>query len=119
MTDNITKPVTILGEQIDIRFCMAVEIAYEEIAGEAFSIESLNRQKNSVALYMAAIITAKPDTQVTVERLMRECSGQEIGQLATAVIESMTAWMQIPDVLPKEPEPKTDDDNKEEDKGKN
>lgn len=113
MTDN-KQTITILGEQIDIRFCMAVEIAYEEIAGEPFSIESLNRQKNSVALYMAAIITANPDTKITIERLMTEASGAEIGQLATAVIESMTQWMHIPDVLPKEDQPEKKDADDEE-----
>ncbi len=117
MTDN-KQTITILGEQIDIRFCMAVEIAYEEIAGEPFSIESLNRQKNSVALYMAAIITANPDTKITIERLMTEASGAEIGQLATAVIESMTQWMHIPDVLPKEDQPEKKDAD-DEDKTKN
>jgi hypothetical protein len=117
MTDN-KQTITILGEQIDIRFCMAVEIAYEEIAGEPFSIESLNRQKNSVALYMAAIITANPDTKITIERLMTEASGAEIGQLATAVIESMTQWMHIPDVLPKEDQSEKKDAD-DEDKTKN
>lgn len=117
MTDN-KQTITILGEQVDIRFNMGVEIAYEEITGDPFNIESLNRQKNSVALYMAAIITANPDTKITIKRLMKEASGAEIGQLATAVIESMTQWMHIPDVLPKEDHPEKKDAD-DEDKTKN
>lgn len=117
MTDN-KQTITLLGEQVDIRFNMAVEIAYEEITGEPFNIETLNKQKNSLALYMAAIITANPDTKITIERLMTEASGAEIGQLATAVIESMTQWMHIPDVLPKEEQPEKKDAD-DEDKTKN
>jgi len=117
MTDN-KQTITILGEQVDIRFNMAVEIAYEEITGDPFNIETLNKQKNSLALYMAAIITANPETNITIERLMTEASGAEIGQLATAVIESMTQWMHIPDVLPKEDHPEKKDAD-DEDKKKN
>ena len=100
--------ITILGETIDIQFNMAVELNYEEISGEAFSIEALSKMKNSVALYMAAILAANPDTTITVERLLKEAKGPEIAALSTAVITAMTEWMQIPSVIT---DKETDDSN--------
>ena len=91
--------VTILGEELDIRFNMAVEIAYEEITGEGFTIESLGKMKNMLALGMAAIISAKEDTAITIERLMKEANGKEIGTLNNAVVTAMTEWLQIPKVV--------------------
>ena len=91
--------IDILKEKIDIRFNMAVEIAYEEIAGEAFSLESLNKTKNTIALDMAAIIAANPDTQITVDRLLTEASGPEISALDSAVIQAMLEWLEIPKVI--------------------
>ena len=52
--------VKILGEEIAIKFNMAVEIGYEEILGEAFDVSQLDKQKNSLALYMSAILASNP-----------------------------------------------------------
>ena len=117
-----TNPVTILGETLDIQFNMAVEINYEEISGEAFTIEALAKMRNSVALYMAAILAANPDTAITVERLLREAKGPEIAALSTAVITAMTEWMQIPSVIKdddKEPKEETIAEQPDTDKEKN
>lgn len=89
----------ILGEDVEIRFCMAVEIAYEEIAGEPFKLDALVSAKNTVALDMAAIMVANPDTEITVERLTKEATGQEIAALNKAVVESLTEWLKIPSVI--------------------
>jgi hypothetical protein len=91
--------VKILGEEIDIKFNMATEIAYEEITGEPFNIEALSKMKNTVALDMAAIIVANPDTSITIEDLMTKANGKEIGDLNNAVIATMTEWLQIPKVV--------------------
>ena len=111
------EEINILGEQIAIEFNLAVEVAYEEIADRPFDIADLVSQRNSVALYMAAIITATPDTAITVERLMKEATGPEIEQLSKAVIAAMTEWLHLPQVLkkeqPAEDEDKTADDKKE------
>lgn len=94
---------------------MAVELAYEEITGEPFDVASLKSMKNTVALGMAAILTANPDTGITIERLLREASGKEIGDLNRAVIESMSEWLSIPKVITdedaKEPQPDVNDPN--------
>lgn len=96
------KKVTVLGETIDIRFNMAVEIAYEDIANEPFNVQSLERQKNIVALCMAAIIVNNPETKITAERFIREVASDEYNAIVSAVIEAMTEWMKIPSVIPQE-----------------
>ena len=104
-----TNQVTILGETLDIKFNMQVELNYEEISGEAFTIEALAKMKNSIALYMAAILAANPDTSITVDRLLREAKGPEIAALSTAVITAMTEWMQIPSIIKPDEKEETDD----------
>lgn len=111
---NIVK---ILGEKIAIKFNLAVECNYEKIAEKPFDVNNLKSQTDSVALYMAAIIEANPDTEITVERLMREATGPEIQQLAKAVVSAMIAWLGTPKVMDKL-QPAADDD-KAEKKGKN
>ena len=96
------RKVTVLGEELDIRFNMAVEIAYEEIANEPFNVQSLERQKNIVALCLATIIANNPETKITAERFIREVASDEYNTLVSAVIEAMTEWMKIPSVIPQE-----------------
>lgn len=106
-----TTRITILGETLDIKFNMLVELNYEELTeGEAFSIEALAKMKNSIALYMAAILAANPDTNITVDRLLKEATGPEIASLSNAVITSMTNWMKIPSVIKEE---QTEEDTEE------
>lgn len=102
------KRITILGEDIAIRFNMAVELAYEEIADRPFLLEDMEYQKNSIALYTAAIITNNPDTKITFDRLITEATGEDIKVLGGAVISCMREWMNIPSVIPEE---KRDDDD--------
>ena len=97
------KKVKVLGEEITIRFSMAVEIAFEDITGEPFSIQSLDKQKNSVALCMAAIIVNNPDTKITMEQFIKDVSAAEYTTLVTYIVEAMTEWMKIPAVIPEEP----------------
>lgn len=94
--------IKILKEEIDIRFNIAVELAYEEITGEEFNVESLKKMKNTIALGMAAILVANEKTEITIDRLLREATGPEIAALNQAVLDSMTEWLAIPEVIAKE-----------------
>lgn len=94
--------VKILSEEIEIKFNMAVEIGYEEIIGEAFDVTQLDKQKNSLALYMSAILANNPGTAITMDRLLTEATGHEIAQLSKAVVEAMTTWMEVPAVTANE-----------------
>lgn len=101
-TDIMEKIVKILGEEVPVKFCVAVQIAYEEITGAAFSFDGLSKMKNSVALSMAMIVTNKPETKITIDRLMTEANGKETSELTTAIVESMKAWYGLPDVMAEE-----------------
>ena len=78
-----------------------VEIEFEEMSEVPFSLEALQKVKNTVALGLAAIKVAKPDTTITLDRLKEEATGPEITALNNAVIESMTEWLAIPKVVAK------------------
>ena len=110
--------IKILNEEVDIRFCMAVEIEYEAIAGIPFNIDDLSSSKNTAFLAMAAIKTANKDTSITLERLTNEASGFEILNLNKAIIDSMTQWMQVPKVVT-DAQPQKDVNEAEEEKEKN
>ena len=94
--------ITILGEDIKIGFCMAVELTYEEIAKKPFVLSELNSQQNSMALYMAAIITYNPDTNLSFDNIVRNASAAEINELGKAVMKAMEKCMKVPDVIPEE-----------------
>lgn len=102
---NETKThVNVLGEELDIVFNMQVEILYEEITNDEFDINKMSRHKNAVALYMAAIMVANPDTKITIGRLCSEATADEITALNNATIYSMIQWMNIPTVVAKKNE---------------
>lgn len=91
-----------------IGFNMAVEIAFEEIAGVPFNTSELETQKNSMALYMAAILTFNPQTKITFDEIVMKASASEINILGQAVINAMKKWMTIPDVVDIDEKPKDD-----------
>lgn len=86
-------------------FNMAVEIAYEEITDTPFNVADLKKQRYSLALCMASLVVADPETDVTIDKLMTEATGQEIAELTKAVGEAMAEWLAIPAVMAAE-EPK-------------
>lgn len=94
--------IQILGEEIEIKFNMAVEIGYEELSNTSFNIDDLAKSRNTLILSLAAIIASNPDTSITFDRLLTEASAQEIAILNKAVVEAMTNWLSIPAVIAKE-----------------
>lgn len=114
------KTISILGEEVKIGFSMAVEIAYEDITDteEGFSIKQLTKQKNIVALCMAAIIVFNHETKITMERFMKEITAEEYDAVSTAVVQAMTEWMKIPKTLSSEDQ-KPDEEQQGEEKPKN
>lgn len=101
--------VSILGEEVKITFNMAVEIAYEEICNKPFDMETLSKTKNTAILYAATILANNPTSDITIDDILYRASLPEISELRTAVIESMSEWMQIPEVM-KDDAPKKDEE---------
>lgn len=88
--------IELFGETLPIVFNMAVEIAYEEISGEPFDLDTLQKQRNVLALYMAAITVAKEDTSITIDNLLYEAKAEDIIKLKEAVWSALADWAYIP-----------------------
>lgn len=108
------KKVTILGEELNIHFCMASQIGYESITGKPFDLDSLKSATDRLALCCAIIVDCNPGTAITYERLVHEMSGSETADLLTAVTESLNEWLAIPSVVrqaeAREPQPDVNDE---------
>lgn len=104
------KTITILGEEVAITFCMAVEMKYEQITQQPFNLDDLKFKRNIMALYMAAILVAKPKTKITFDKLISKATREEIDALDDAVAKTMSEWLKIPKVIPVEEKPDDGDD---------
>lgn len=111
------KTVKILGEEVKIKFCMAVVCMYERATGTRFNVEEIKDNYDSLTLYAAAIAALNPDTAITFDRLMTDASGEEIAALRTAVVDSMKDWYHVnKDVMPQEPQPRFEESQGEQPK---
>ena len=96
----VTVKEGVIEKKLRIRFNMAVEIAYEEISGKAFSInDTINSTKDRAALIMAAVVSANPETELNMDWLINLASAKEIAELTSAVYESFAEWFKIPAVV--------------------
>lgn len=99
------KTITILGRQVNIAYNMAVQILFEDIVGKSISDADFTLTRNSLALYYACISVNNKDTDITIDDLMYNISGEEMSTLRVAVTESISEWSHIPSIM--------DDDKKE------
>lgn len=103
------KKVKVMGEEVIIRFNMAVELAYEEITEKPFSLDELKFKKNLMALFMAAIIANNPNTEIKFEKLLTDATIDEVNALEAALVETTTAWFKVPNVIPADKQAKDED----------
>ena len=96
------KKVTIKGEEITIKFNMAVECAYEQITSRPFNLQDFTDKKLLVTLFFSTIIANNADTKITLDYLLKDATFDEIKSLDSAVSEVMTDWLHIPSVIPQE-----------------
>lgn len=96
------KHITFLGEELTIRFNMATEIAYEEVSGQPFDVNSLTSTKNTAILYLAAILANNPKSDITLDDILFKATLPEIAEIRDAVINCMSDWMKVPEVLKEE-----------------
>ena len=89
MTNKKERFVTILGEQIKVRFNIAVTMLFHDITGELLTMEALESTKNTLALYAAFIFANNPDTGIDFKRLMTEAPFHEIKTFRAAVIDAI------------------------------
>lgn len=96
------KKIKIKGEEITIKFNMAVECAYEEITQRPFNLSDFNDKKLLMALFFSAIIANNKETEITLDYLLTDATYDEVSALDNAVSETMTDWLHIPAVIPKD-----------------
>lgn len=93
------KSITILGKEVNIAYNMAVQILFEDIVGKSISEADLTLTRNSLALYYACISVNNKDTDITIDDLMYNISGEEMATLRAAVTESISEWSHIPSIM--------------------
>lgn len=105
------KKINILGQDLTIKFNMAVQLSYEQITGKEFLVQELTMTRNRIALYYAAIIANNEDCTLTMDDLLYAPSLDTITQLDNAVSQCMQAWYNIPPTAePEQPADKEEDD---------
>ena len=93
------KTITILGRQVNIAYNIAAQILFEDIVGKSISEADLTLTRNSLALYYACISVNNKDTDITIDDLMYNVSGEEMATLRVAVTESISEWSHIPFIM--------------------
>lgn len=96
------KKITINGEELTIRFNMAVEVSYEEITDVPFSLDDLKYKRYVMCLYMAAILTNNPETKITLEWLMNSATSDDIKVIDDAMADCMSDFLHVPKIIPEE-----------------
>lgn len=90
------KTITFLGQELNIAFNMAVQIAYEKITDKPFDLTDMAKAESRLSLYYAVIIANNPDSNVTIEQVMRESSFDDIRTIDNAVNAAISEWYHIP-----------------------
>ena len=86
----------------EVKFNMAVECAYEQITSRPFNLQDFKEKKLLVTLFFSTILANNPDTKITLDYLLKDATFDEIRSLDSAVSETMTDWLHIPAVIPKD-----------------
>lgn len=115
------KKITINGKEYPIVFTMDTLMNFETIVGKSFFETDFKTLKDRMALVCAAVITAKEDTDLTIEALKGNNDLEAIQQIILAyntVSEAMLAFFKVPDVVKAEEAAEQTADSKDE-KAKN
>jgi len=115
------KKITINGKEYPIVFTMDTLMNFETIVGKSFFETDFKTLKDRMALVIAAVITAKEDTDLTIEALKGNNDLEAIQQIINAyniVSNAMLAFFKVPDVVKAEEAAEQTADSKDE-KAKN
>ena len=86
-----------MGKDVVVCYNMATLIAYKEITGNNFDVADLNKTSNAMALYQACIIANNPETDITLDDLLKDATAKEIKTLQDAVLDSFKEWCGVAD----------------------
>ena len=91
------RNINFLGKDVVICYNMATQIAYEEITGNTFDVADLNKTSNAMALYLACIFANNPETDITLDNILKDATANEIKTLQNAVLDSFKEWCGVAD----------------------
>jgi hypothetical protein len=104
------KQLKIFGEELNIAFNLATQIAFEGITGENFTLEAVQKTSNTAALYYATIIANNPQTAITLDDVLLKFKAADIAAISKAVFDAISEWCEGAE-QPKD-ETETPDDKK-------
>ena len=134
------KTITICGREVQMRYCAAAEIGYEQLSGKSSDTFVPDIEKDEegnitnviqkakaddyIKLAIAAILAAyarkEQEPPVTADDIIYEAEPNEITTLITTVVELRAKWYNITAVVADSPESQESTDEAEaDDKPKN
>lgn len=101
-----TKEVTLCGKQVNLAYCYATEIGFNDIAEASIENIDTSNPKHILSLIMAAMLAyyegKQEECTITNNELMFEAEPQEITAAFVAVLELRMAWYKLPAGEPKD-----------------
>jgi len=91
--------ITVGGREVPVTFTLGTLLSYEEIAGKPFIGETFDRFRERVALVLAAIVSADPETEVTFENIIATDNFADISAGFETVSRMATAFFEMPKVV--------------------
>lgn len=90
--------ITILGRDVDIRYNVATQIAYERITGKPIQTIADQQLGDVTAIAFASIVANNPGCDLTMEDILYRASSAEFGALTSALNAEIMAWAGIPTI---------------------
>ena len=114
------KTITLHGKQYPVCFDLQTIMNFEEITGHSIIGDNLSTMKSRIAIIMSAVLSANPDTDLTIETVVGGKDWQTAKDIIAAyvIIDALAAdFFKIPDIEKQADEaeqPETTDEEKEE-----
>lgn len=107
------KEITLHDKEYPVCFDLQTIMNFEEITGHSIFGDDLSTMKSRIVIIMSAVLSANPDTDLTIEAIMGDKDWQTAKDIIAAyvIIDALAAdFFKIPDI---EKQPEITDDEKE------
>lgn len=91
--------IDICGKQVPVIFNLGTLLSFEEIAGKSFFGEDFSHIRERVALVLAAIISADPETTIKFEDIVSSDTFTAFNDAFTKVSGLSTEFFDLPKVV--------------------
>lgn len=95
------EKIKINGEELNITFNLATELAYEEVTNTPFDASDIFKENkvNTKALVYASIacvIANNPDAKTDADYILRQATREEVNELVKTTTTALIDWLNIP-----------------------